>query len=58
MVDNYELWERHDNEMESKLAKQPICSCCGDYIQQDMAVYYNGEWICDDCLGEMRISVE
>ncbi len=58
MVDNYDLWERHDNEMERELEKRPICAYCGEHIQTDMAVYMNGEWICDDCIDEMRISVE
>ena len=50
MDDNYSLWERHERELERWLERRPMCSCCDNHIQEDTAVYINGEWICDDCI--------
>ena len=58
MVDNYSLWESHDNENESRLENLPICDCCGEHIQQDTAVRINGCWFCDSCLDELREDTE
>ena len=58
MVDNYSLWEDHDNKMESRLANLPVCDCCGERIQQDTAVRIDGFWYCDECLDEMREDTE
>ena len=49
MPDNYALWERHDAEQETVLSKLPICDKCKHPIQQEKAVYYNDQWICEDC---------
>ena len=50
MDDNYSLWERHEREQERWLEQRPMCSCCDNHIQEETAVYINGEWICDDCI--------
>ena len=57
MVDNYDLWEEHDNEMQRKLENLPVCECCGEPIQQDTAVRIDGFWYCDDCLEGLRESI-
>lgn len=49
MRDNYDLWRDHDDAMEDELENLPVCSKCGHPIQQDVAVYYNHQWICEDC---------
>lgn len=56
--DNYDVWERHDEEQERRLESLPCCSICGEHIQQDMAFHYDGFWICDDCIKENRKGVE
>lgn len=48
-MDNYSLWERHDNEKEKWLESLPVCEKCKNPIQQEKAIYYNDQWICEDC---------
>lgn len=50
MLDNYDLWERHDAEQNRQLEALPICADCGNHIQDEQAYYINGEWICHDCM--------
>lgn len=47
----------HEAEQEKELEKLPECCNCGFPIQQDTAVYINGEWLCDDCLKDFRRAV-
>lgn len=49
--------ERYYEEQEKALEKLPRCSQCDSYIQQDYAVYINGEYICDDCIDYLRVGV-
>ena len=48
-MDNLDLFERHDAEQERKLQKLPVCDKCKNPIQQEKAVYYNDQWICEEC---------
>lgn len=48
----------HDAEQQEKLKNLPECCDCGQKIQQEKAVYINGEWICDNCLDSYRRDVE
>ena len=50
MIDNYDIWRRHDEEQERRLARLPECCHCGEHIQQEDAVCIDGSWYCDDCL--------
>lgn len=47
--DNYDRWASHDAEQERQLQKLPICDKCKNPIQQEKAVYYNDQWICEEC---------
>lgn len=48
--DNYDLWERHDREMEQKLAERPICDDCGRPIQDEHYFEVEGDILCEDCM--------
>ena len=48
--DNLDLYERHEREQAKKLNELPVCSNCGEPIQDETAYYINGEWICNDCM--------
>ena len=50
MLDNYDLWERHDAAQNRQLEALPICADCDNHIQDEQAYYINGEWICPDCM--------
>ena len=52
LMDNSDLFERHDAEQERELRKLPVCCCCGDPIQQEQAVCFNGNFYCEDCEDE------
>ena len=42
-------FERYDAQKQEELDELPVCSCCGEPITQDVAIYYNDQWICRDC---------
>jgi formylmethanofuran dehydrogenase subunit E len=39
------------------LQRLPKCTECGEPIQQEDAVCINGEYYCDHCLKDLRVSV-
>ena len=47
---NYERWERHDAEQEKRLQKRPVCSECGEHIQEEHLYDIDGELVCPECL--------
>lgn len=48
--DNYEIWQRHDDERERQLERRPECADCGQHVQDDHYYLINDEVICPDCL--------
>lgn len=58
MLEVYDLWERHDREQEKWLDSLPVCDKCKRPIQQDKAVYYNDQWICEDCEEEFAEEIK
>lgn len=49
MMDNYDLWRANERRLEEALLKCPKCCECGEHIQEEKAIKYNGEWYCKDC---------
>ena len=43
-------FDRWDYERERALTRFPICSCCGERIQDDDLYDFDGELICEECL--------
>lgn len=41
--------ERFEAEQKERLDRLPLCECCGKPIQQEKAVYYNGQYVCESC---------
>ena len=58
LPDSVDLFNKHDAEQEEWLGKRPICICCGEHIQEDMAVQIRGDYYCDRCLDDMRVYIE
>lgn len=52
LVDNYDLFAKHDAEQEAELKKLPICKECGEPIQTEYCYGNNGKYICEHCLNE------
>lgn len=42
-------YEDFQNELEEEIEKRPVCNMCGSPILTEKAVYYNDQWICEDC---------
>jgi formylmethanofuran dehydrogenase subunit E len=42
----------YDAEQESKREKMPVCSVCGEHIQDDFLYDIDGEIFCEECLNE------
>ena len=47
-------YDRYDAEEWEKEQKLPICPYCGDRIYTEKAVKLDGEFVCDDCIDNMR----
>ena len=45
----------YDAEQEEKLQALQKCDICEEPIQQEMAVCFEGKYICDDCLKKLRM---
>ena len=43
-------FDRWDYEQERALMRLPICSCCGERIQDDELYDFDGELVCEECL--------
>lgn len=52
MFDNYDLYSRHEAEQCSRLSRLPICSECGEPIQDEICYKFGFDLICPDCLYE------
>ena len=50
--------ENYLSKQDEWLSRRPECGICGEHIQQDTAVFYDGEWICDECLDGFRKPIE
>lgn len=59
MPDNYSQWEAHEREQERRLARLPVCRCCGEPIQEERAWRFNGLLWCEACAeAEFRVWTE
>nr|DAG37521.1 MAG TPA: Four and a half LIM, LIM domain, PROTEIN BINDING [Caudoviricetes sp.] len=48
--DNYDFFQQHEAEQDAKLEKCPVCSCCGDPIQDEYRYVIGDESYCEDCM--------
>ena len=48
MVDNYSLWEQHQDRLDRELEKQPICAETGEYIQDEHCYEVEGEILSEE----------
>ena len=56
--DTYDSTNAHEAEQESRLRRRPVCSQCGDPIQEDEAYNIDGQLWCGYCIRDAKISVE
>ena len=50
--DNLDHFERYDAEQERQLQKLPVCTYCGEPVQDDFLYLINDEIMCMDCLND------
>jgi hypothetical protein len=50
LSDNYSLWSSHDDEMEARLKRLPVCFCCKEHIQDDTCYQVDDEVYCESCM--------
>lgn len=44
--------------MDAKLARRPVCDCCGHHIQDDSAFHYRYVWLCLNCVDDLTEYIE
>lgn len=42
-------FDRYESEQIERIERLPVCCCCKEHIQQEAALYYNDQWVCEDC---------
>ena len=50
--------ERYMAAQEQKLARRPVCKCCGHHIQDDSAFHYEDVWLCLNCVDDLTEYIE
>ena len=50
--DNHEQWQSNERKKEAQLRKRPVCSICGEPIQDERLWDIEGELYCLDCAKE------
>lgn len=50
-------FERHDREQAEELERLPVCVECDCIIQDEMAYYFHGEWVCESCMDSYKRTV-
>lgn len=58
MIDNYDLYRCKESGDYAWLIKRPECCMCGEHIQEEEALYLDGEWICEQCIKDNMREVE
>lgn len=48
----------YDSEFEDWLKTRPVCSECGEHIQEETAIRLSAGWVCEDCISAGRHFVE
>lgn len=54
MQDNYDRFERYDNDMVARLSRRPVCSCCNEYIQSEYCYIIGDMVLCEECVSDCR----
>lgn len=42
-------YDRYSAGLEKILQKRPVCSECGNHIQDEKALHWGKMWLCEDC---------
>lgn len=58
MGDPYDDFERWDREQTEALDRRPVCSRCGDHIQDEEAYEIEGKLYCIECVEDMKVYLD
>ena len=50
--DPYRDFEREEERKQKQMERCPLCDQCGEYIQEEKYILYDGEIFCLDCWDE------
>lgn len=54
--------ERYMDYLDARLAKRPVCHCCGENIQEEHALHYVASdvdiWLCEECIDRNQEYIE
>lgn len=48
----------YDSDAEEWMEKRPVCSLCGEHIQEETAFRYAGGWICETCIRDNTFYID
>lgn len=57
-MDAYSQWLEHEAQAERWLESLPVCSICGEPIQDEYYYELGDEKICESCMNDFRVSNE
>lgn len=57
-MDNYQRWLHYERDKENWLKSRPICSCCGEHIQDEEAYEIEGNLYCEKCISDRRVFLD
>ena len=57
-MDNYQRWLHYERDKENWLKSRPICSCCGEHIQDEEAYDIDGQLYCPECIRQRKVYLE
>lgn len=58
MMDAYDLYRAYEHEQNRMLERRPICSECGEHIQEEKCHLFDGKFICPSCMEEHEVWTE
>jgi formylmethanofuran dehydrogenase subunit E len=57
-MDVTDLLVSYEEDREKRLERRPVCSICGEHIQEDKCYRINDEFVCPSCLEEFEVWTE
>ena len=57
-MDNYQRWLHYERDKENWLKSRPLCSCCGEHIQDEEAYDIDGQLYCPECIKQRKVYLD
>lgn len=56
--DPLDCFDRYEADQSEELEKLPVCSECGEPIQDDFCYQIDGDLICEKCMDRFHVSTD